>query len=205
MAATPVITVVPFSSAKPFLGFELQAARSFLFQCVGGRGAVPLIRDLTSAGHGARDVGGRAEIAACAYRTETGNNGRDMAVQQVEQALDHHRPHRRQTSSQCVGAQQNGRSHHRFGQRLTDAAGEKFQEVALVVGHFVVRYHEAGVAAEAGVYSVNHLTLGEFSLQGCAAALDPAAEIRVGAERHRLAIPGNSNNIAHGKGRIRDG
>ena len=140
---------------------------------------MPLIKDFTSAGHGTRDVSGRAQIAARAHGTVAGNNGRDVAVQQVEQALDHDHAHRRQTSGQRVGAQQNGRTHCLFGQRFADAAGEKFQQVALMVGHLVVGNHVAGVAAEARVYAVNHLTLGELALQSFPAALDTAAKLFV--------------------------
>src|ERR1043165_1537631 len=68
-----------------------------------------------------------------------------------------------------------------------------------MVRHLVVGDHVAGIAAEARVDAVNHLTGGQFGLQRLTAALNRAAKIFIFAETNRATPARNRNNVREGK------
>jgi hypothetical protein len=165
------------------------------------RGGHPasFIERLAASGHDARDVSRRAQIAAGAHRTEARHDRRDAVIQQVQQAFDHHQAHGRESAGQRIRTQEDGGPYGLFRQGIAHAAGQKFEQVLLVVRKFVRRDHVARIAAETGIDSVDHFAGRQLAFERFAAAADPPAEFFVSAERDALSMPRYGDNFIQGK------
>jgi hypothetical protein len=163
---------------QPLLGLQPQRLHAGLAKRLGAAHRLAAHLGPSLADQHQRQVRQRRQVARGAHRALLGDHRVHAVVQEVEQALDHHRAHAREAARQHVGAQQGDGARLGAPQRGAGAAGVAADQVELQFLDPLVRDHRLGQPPEAGVDAVDHRAAGDRVLHHRARANDARLHAR---------------------------
>ena len=123
------------------------------------------------------------QIAACANAPAAGNDGINVMVEQIAQALGNCRPHARETFSQHVRTQKHQRANFFFAESISHAGCVASHEVALELRDFFVADMDVGELAESGRDAINHAVLADDGFNNSARSRHLFCSVRMEADR----------------------
>jgi len=117
--------------AETLLGPQAQRFQAVLRQRLGGGSDLPVDPDEPLSYQRKRQMGERGQVARSPHRSLAGDHRQQAQPEQIEQSLDHYRPHPRVALRQAACPQQKHRLHQLIGYGVPHSGGVAAQQLQL--------------------------------------------------------------------------